>query len=500
MSVSKVYTRASLGVEAPSICVETHISNGLPSLTIVGMPETSVKEARERVRSALLNSGFEFPTRRVTINLAPADLPKQGGRYDLAIALGILSASGQLPDVELSHYECLGELALTGELRDIPGVLPATMASWKSGRALLIPEQNAREAALCQTATIYAAKHLLDVCAHLLDRQPLFEQKADGEPSERLLGPDMSEVKGQHLPRRALEVAAAGRLNLLMYGPPGTGKSMLAARLPGIMPKMGAREALEVASVYSVCGELKAEEVFERPFRHPHHSASPVSLIGGGSTPKPGEASLAHLGVLFLDELPEFSRQSLEMLREPLESGEVVISRARSRIKLPARFQLVAAMNPCPCGYQGHPSRRCTDTPQQIENYRRKLSGPLLDRFDMHVEVAHQPSAVMMSAKEEAESSATIRERVGCAQERQFRRQGKLNAYLSPSEISEVCQLSSTLRAELERTMDRLSLSARSVHRVLRLARTLADLASEEGISQNHLLEALAFRALDRPT
>lgn len=498
MSVSIVRTRASLGVVAPEVTVETHISNGLPALAIVGMPETSVKESKERVRSALLNAGFEFPTRRVTINLAPADLPKQGGRYDLAIAIGILAASGQLEKVELDDYEFVGELALTGALRQVSGVLPSAIAAYQNKRALCVAQANAEEALLCQEATVFAADHLLGICAHLLDKTPLAPatSQQNQEADDQHL--DLRDVKGQHLPRRALEVAAAAGLNLLMFGPPGTGKSMLAARLPGLLPPLAGEQALEVASIYSIAERFELKHAWQRPFRAPHHSASSVAMVGGGSVPRPGEVSLAHNGVLFLDELPEYGRQVLEMLREPLESGRVVISRAARSLEFPARFQLIAAMNPCPCGYQGHPKRQCECSAQQVYHYRKKLSGPLLDRFDMHVEVAYQDGSVILDQRTEPESSAQVAARVQQAQARQLQRQGCLNAQLDAAGIKRHCALGRAEQQAMEQHMERLALSARGLHRIIKVARSLADLAGQPRIELPHLLEAMAFRAFDR--
>ena len=501
MSLSIVYSRARVGVSSPLVTVETHISNGLPSLSIVGLPETAVKESKDRVRSALINSGFDFPTRRVTINLAPADLPKEGGRYDLAIALGILAASHQLPMEPLDKREFIGELALTGELRGVQGVLPAAMACGKEGRTLYVPTVNREEASLCKTTRMLAARHLLDVCSDIKAQTKLPEIVFDEQHVTRKPMADLSEVKGQFLARRALEIAAAAGLNLLFYGPPGTGKSMLASRLPGILPGLTEAESLEVAAIHSISGRaLDISTWGQRPFRTPHHTASAVALVGGGSSPKPGEISLAHNGVLFLDELPEYSRKVLEVLREPLESGQISISRAASQMTFPARFQLIAAMNPCPCGYHGHPSIECTDTPMQVAKYRQKLSGPLLDRFDLHVEVPAQLGDVLIRKTLNTESSETVRARVFKAREMQYKRSGKANRELSGSELEEVCQLNEQSRTLLEGAMNRLGLSARAFHRVLRVARTIADLQQVETVSTQHITEALGYRKLDRRT
>ena len=490
MSLSITYARAQLGVSAPLVTVETHLANGLPAFNIVGLPEAAVRESRDRVRSALVNSHFEFPQRRITVNLAPADLPKEGGRYDLAIALGILAASGQVPGEKLETYEFIGELALTGTLRPVPGALPAALACAEAARTLVVARESGPEAALAEGET-RVADSLLQVCAHLHEREFL-TTAIRHEVEEHAHCADLADVRGQLRARRALEVAAAGGHNLLFYGPPGTGKTMLASRLPGILPALNRRELTEVAAIYSSAG---LAELRQRPFRAPHHSASPTALVGGGSNPRPGEISLAHRGVLFLDEMPEFPRHALEILREPLESGEVRISRARAQVTFPADFQLVAAMNPCPCGYLGEPRCRCT--PDQIQRYRNKLSGPLLDRIDMQVEVANMTASQLQEAPV-GESSATVRQRVAAARARQVARQGKINAELSGSELDRHCALGAPEQSLLRRSVEQLGLSARSYHRVLRVARTLADLAAEEKIGTGQIAEALAYRNLDR--
>ncbi|MDF2446564.1 MAG: hypothetical protein K0S46_1800 [Moraxellaceae bacterium] len=497
MSLAIVRTRAQLGLDAPPVTVEVHLSPGLPGLAIVGLPDTAVRESKDRVRSALMNSGFEFPQRHITINLAPADLPKDGGRFDLAIALGILAANGQIPLEALQGSEFLGELALSGELRAVTGVLPASLAASRAGRRLFVPEANAGEAARPVNAEVYAGDHLLAVYAHLNDRQQLPRATVATAPEQGApSGPDLADVKGQHQARRALEIAAAGGHSILMLGPPGTGKTLLASRLPGLLPPLDEDKALEVAAVRSLLGQ-RDEADRQPPFRAPHHTASGVALVGGGSQPRPGEITLAHHGVLFLDELPEFDRRVLEVLREPLESGHVMISRAANQVRFPARFQLVAAMNPCPCGYLGDGTARCRCSADQVARYRGRISGPLLDRIDLHVEVPALPAEVLHRGAP-GESTAQVRERVLAARRRQAARQGCLNQELAPAQVADHAALSRENADLLEQAMRRLRLSARAYHRVLRVARTIADLDGSVALADQHLHEALAYRVLDR--
>ncbi len=492
MSLALVHSRAQVGVLAPAVSVETHLANGLPHLTLVGLPETTVKESKDRVRSAILNSGLEYPARRITQSLAPADLPKDGGRYDLAIALGILAANGQVPVSTLSEIECLGELALSGALRPVQGVLPAALAARDAGRALIVPRENAEEACMASDLVVYAVGSLLELVAHLNGHTPLPPYAANGLILHSRPYPDLSEVQGQLAAKRALLVAAAGAHNLLFTGPPGTGKTLLASRLPGLLPPLDECEALEVAAIQSVTGHTPLNSWPQRPFRHPHHSASGPALVGGGSRPQPGEITLAHHGVLFLDELPEFERRVLEVLREPLESGEIVVARAKDKVRFPARFQLVAAMNPCPCGYLGDPTGRCRCSPEQVQRYRNKLSGPLLDRIDLHLTVARETT--VLSAEPSGETSASVARVVAAARELQQHRQGCANAFLDLKGLRRHCTLSDTDQAWLESACERLTLSLRAAHRLLKVARTLADLEQAEGIARSHLAEALQYR------
>ncbi|PMR68047.1 YifB family Mg chelatase-like AAA ATPase [Halomonas heilongjiangensis] len=497
MTLAIIHTRAGLGLEAPEVQVEVHLANGLPGMTLVGLPEAAVKESRERVRSALVNAGFDFPnTRRITLNLAPADLPKEGGRFDLPIALGLLVASGQVPAEALEGIESAGELALDGRLRPVTGVLPLAMATRAVGRRLIVPRANADEAALAGDLEVLPADHLLEVVAHLLGQSPIARHRLARPAAIAGPGADLIDVRGQHQARRALEVAAAGGHNLLFAGPPGTGKTMLASRLPGILPPLSEDEALEVAAIRSVSGLALREQWGQRPFRAPHHTASAVALVGGGSKPRPGEISLAHHGVLFLDEFPEFSRHVLEVMREPMESGQIHIARASHERRYPARFQLVAAMNPCPCGHLGDPRNRCQCTAAQIQRYQARLSGPLLDRIDLQVEVPALPPE-QLTSRAVGEPSAVVRERVMAARARQQAR-GALNAHLAGRELEAACGLEAADRAWLAGVLERLRLSARAYHRVLRVALTLADLAGAPRPERDQLIEAIGYRQLDR--
>lgn len=491
MSLAIVHSRAQVGIESPAVTVEAHLANGLPSLALVGLPETAVKEAKDRVRSAILNCAFDFPARRITLNLAPADLPKDGGRFDLAIALGILAASGQLPSTALDSLECLGELALSGALRPIQGVLPAALAARDAGRTLVVPSPNAEEASLASGLQVLAVDHLLELAAHLSGQAPLQPYQSSGLLRQTSAYPDLAEVQGQLAAKRALLIAAAGAHNLLLSGPPGTGKTLLASRLPGLLPPLSEAEALQVAAIYSVSSHSPLQSWPQRPFRHPHHSASAPALVGGGSRPQPGEITLAHQGVLFLDELPEFDRRVLEVLREPLESGQIMIARARDKVRFPARFQLVAAMNPCPCGYLGDPSGRCRCSPEQIQRYRSRLSGPLLDRIDLHITVARESTAL---TPQPGETSASAAAQVAAARQRQMQRQNCANAFLDLNGLHEHCPLHRADRQWLEHACERLNLSLRSAHRVIKVARSLADLLGQEQIERSQLAEALQYR------
>ncbi len=497
MSLALIYTRASIGIQAPLISVEAHISKGLPGFTLVGLPDATVKGARDRVRSALLNNGFDFPARRITVSLAPADLPKEGGRYDLPIALAILAASEQLPAQKMADHEFLGELALSGELRPVQGAIPAALASASARRQLILSHHNRSEVGLVPNSGVLVAAHLQEVCRFLQNQGELASvPTADAAPME-YGGTDLNDITGQQQAKRALEIAAAGGHNLLLIGPPGTGKTMLASRLPGLMPPLSDIEAIETASLISLTNPAAALVQWrQRPFRAPHHSASMAALVGGGSLPRPGEISLAHNGVLFLDELPEFQRRVLDALREPLEAGEITISRAQAKVLFPARFQLVGAMNPSPSG--DHKGVHSRSGPQQTLRYLNRLSGPFLDRFDMSIEVPLLPPGMLRQQRRSGETSATVRARVQEARLIQLRRCQKINAHLNNQDVALHCRLSEEDAVFLETVMEKLGLSVRAWHRTLKVARTLADLAGVTQIQRGHLAEAVSYRSIDR--
>jgi len=498
MSYASINTQALSGVTALPVCVEVHISSGLPALSIVGLPEAAVRESKDRVRAAIINSGFDFPMQRITINLAPADLPKDGGRYDLPIAIGILAASKQIPDENLAQFEFHGELALSGELRPVSGALPVAMGALKLNNTLILPTHSATLAALIPQADVFQADHLLDICRYLHQQEDLQRPQAL-QTIQALNSLDMSDVKGQHRAKRALEIAAAGRHNMLMVGPPGTGKTMLASRLAGLLPALTEQQAIDTAAVRSISHQgFDINEWGQRPFRAPHHTASGVALVGGGSNPKPGEISLAHNGVLFLDELTEFDRHTLDVLREPLETGSITISRAARQSEFPANFQLIAAMNPCPQGYNCDGKSLCQCTHEQQLKHRSRISAPLLDRIDIHIEVPAIDRKALTEKSDKAENTDMIKKRVIVAFKKQLQRCGKTNAELSSRETEKYCTLKPTEVSLLDQAMEKLKLSARAYHRILRMSRTIADLDNADEINAQHLSEAISYRSLDR--
>lgn len=499
MAMASVLSRAQYGMEAPLVRVEVDVGTGLPSFTIVGLPEAVVKESKDRVRAAIKNSRFEFPAGRITVNLSPADLPKEGGRFDLPIAVGILIASGQLRDTALAGCELYGELSLNGELQPVRGILPAALGAARGGHALIVPPGNRLEASLVEGCRIGVAGRLLDVTRHAAGVRPLAFVPGTAPAAGAAAGGDLRDVRGQAHAKRALEVAAAGEHNLLFIGPPGTGKSMLAQRMAGLLPPMTEAEALESVAIRTVAGQVFDPSQWRvRPFRSPHHTASAIAMVGGGVHPRPGEISLAHNGVLFLDELPEFGRRVLEVLREPLETGWISISRAARQVEFPARFQLVAAMNPCPCGYLGDASRICRCPAERVERYRSRLSGPLLDRLDMHVEVPRVDVGAMREGCSTGESSETVAARVRVARALQQERQGRTNARLDQRAVERFCRLDGAAAVLLERAAGAFDLSARAYHRILKVARTIADLSGSTLIRAECVAEAITLRRLDR--
>ena len=500
MAIATVYSRAQTGMDAPLVSVEVHLSNGLPSFSIGGLPETAVRESRDRVRAAIINSNFEFPARRITVNLAPAELPKQGGRFDLPIALGLLIASNQLNAKVIQDYEFLGELSLSGELRKTIGILPAAHACQKIGCKLITSLENQQELIPIDHNTFFCASHLLDVCAHLNDIKKIVTKPHDklsiGNPDQS----SMYDVYGQHRAKRALSIAAAGQHHVLMIGSPGSGKSMLASRFPSLLPPLSKCEMLETCSIYSLANVRgKQRHPQSRPFRSPHHTVSAIGLAGGGSNPKPGEISLAHNGVLFLDEFAEFDRRALEILREPLETGSITISRAAAQVEFPAAFQLIAAMNPCPNGCDIDEYGQCECSSEQLKRYRNKISAPLLDRIDLQLNVPKLASHLLFKGTHtHTENWQEIIERIHKARDIQFERQGKQNCFLTSTEVSQICCLDNHTQENFVRNLEELNISARAVHRILKVARTIADLDQTIDIAQKHISEAISYRQFDR--
>ena len=500
MTIATVYSRAQTGMAAPLVSVEVHLSNGLPNFSIVGLPETAVRESKDRVRAAIINSNFEFPARRITVNLAPAELPKQGGRFDLPIALGLLIASKQLDQDLIQDYEFLGELSLSGELRKTIGILPAAHACQRIGSKLITSVENQEELIPINHKTYFCASHLLDVCAHLNRINILASEPSVTHKQQNIMHTSMSDVYGQRRAKRALSIAAAGQHHVLMIGSPGSGKTMLASRFPSLLSPLNETEMLETCSVYSIAnvsGQQRHPQ--SRPFRSPHHTVSAVGLAGGGSNPQPGEISLAHNGVLFLDEFTEFDRRALEILREPLETGMITISRAAAQVEFPARFQLIAAMNPCPNGCDINEYGQCECTSQQLKRYRNKISAPLLDRIDLQVSVPKLPTRTLFNSESaHSEDWQQIQTNIDNARMLQIDRQGKPNALLEGKQMQQVCQLPQDGKTKILEMLERLNISARVFHRILKTARTIADLEQASHISQKHISEAMSYRQFDR--
>jgi magnesium chelatase family protein len=497
MSLATVYTRARLGLEAPQVTCEVHLAGGLPGLIIVGLVETAVKESRERVRAAIKQSGFVFPDRKITVNLAPADLPKGGSRFDLAIAIGILVASGQVPGDRLDRHEFYGELAFSGALRAIDGVLPAVVKANENNHRCIVPTGCSAEVSLLQCAGTLLANHLIDVTRHLMGTAELADVKSCPvrTPVDVAHPPaaDLADVHGQQQGRRALEIAATGGHHMLMVGPPGTGKTLLATRLPGLLPRLSPPQAIEVLLLYSLTPIKINRGRLQRPFRAPHHTATAAALVGGGRPPRPGEISLAHQGVLFLDELPEFTRNGLEALREPLESGSITIARADQTVRFPADFQLIAAMNPCVCGFHGDTQRECCCAPDQVRRYQNRISGPFLDRIDITLSLPRESITLTNDTDATPEDTAVVRKRVQASVEFRCRRSPVANARLNHKQVRQWCWPDRRGRDLLQQAAERFSLSLRACDRTLRVARTIADLERSERVKKQHVSESLAI-------